>query len=135
LWFSQYLLIWYSNIPEETVHYAARLRGGWKLLFWANPVLNFVAPFIMLLTAKAKSRERSLGAACAVVVLGHVLDAYLLVMPALLPEGPRFGWIEAAVLLGGSSGFVLLFERSFAGARPVPIRDPYLVESLHHAAS
>jgi hypothetical protein len=135
LWFSQYLLIWYSNIPEETVHYAARLRGTWKILFWANPLVNFVAPFIMLLSAKAKSRERTLGAACAVIVLGHVLDAYLLVMPPLLPEGPRFGWIEASVLLGGASGFVLLFERSFAEARPVPLRDPYLVESLHHLAS
>lgn len=132
LWFSQYLLIWYSNIPEETAHYLSRVEGAWGGLFWLAPILNFVAPFFLLLGARRKKREDVLLAACVVLLLGHWLDFYMQVMPPVLKSGPRLGWLEAAVLAGGASLFVLLFDRSFASVSSVPIADPTLEESLHH---
>ncbi|MBK6407427.1 MAG: hypothetical protein IPF66_21850 [Holophagales bacterium] len=56
IWFCQYLLIWYSNIPEETPYYALRFQGGWSALFWLNPIVTFLVPFVVLLGASAKKR-------------------------------------------------------------------------------
>ena len=130
LWFSQFLLIWYSNIPEETVHYVLRLSPGWRVLFWLNPLANFAVPFFVLLTVKRKSSERILLAACAVILAGHVLDLHMLIMPSI--PGPRPLWLEADVLAGAAALFLLSFDADFARAGAVPSADPYLSESLHH---
>ena len=134
LWFSQYLLIWYSNIPQETAHYAARLVGGWKVLFWLNPLVNFVAPFFVLLTVRRKSNERVLAWAGGLILAGHLVDLYLLAMPPLLPAGPRLGLGELGAGLLAASLFLLRFDDAFASAPAVPAGDPYLTESLHHGA-
>ncbi len=131
LWFSQYLLIWYSNIPEETVHYAARFGPGWNILFWANPVVNFIVPFILLLEERSKKDERRLLAATLVLIAGHWLDLYLLVFPAILPR-PLLGFIELGMFLGLAAAFLLRFDQAFRRAPPIPSRDPFLGESLHH---
>jgi hypothetical protein len=132
LWFSQYLLIWYSNIPEETKHYMARLRPGWNLLFWANPVINFLVPFFVLLPAKQKRTERVLIWVCLLLIAGHWLDLYLQAAPDVLEGRPHIGWIELGLFFGSASAFILLFDRAFQSAPPMPIRDPYLEESLQY---
>jgi hypothetical protein len=133
LWFCQGLLIWYSNIPEETTHFAARLAGGWRILFWINPVVNFIIPFALLLSAKSKKTESRLAAAAVVVLLGHALDLYLLIMPPIAAKGPAGGWFAGGIFLGLAAVFVLLFDRSFNRHPAMPLKDPYLQESLHHA--
>lgn len=134
LWFSQYLLIWYSNIPEETAYFVTR-SGAWNGVFWLNPAINLLLPFILLLSASAKKSPSRLLAACGVLFLGRWLDLYLMIMPPLLRHGPRLGWQEVLVFLGLGALFVLIFDRAFASAPPVPAKDPYLAESLHHHAS
>lgn len=131
LWYSQYLLIWYSNIPEETAHYAARLSEGWGPVFWANPAVNLLVPFALLLTVRAKRPGFKMVAAAVVILAGRYLDFYQLVMPALSHgAGPHFGWQEIFVFAGTGSMFLLAADRVFRGVAPVPSRDPYLVESL-----
>jgi len=132
-WFCQYLLIWYSNIPEETTHYILRSTPGWTPLFWLNPVVNFIVPFFLLLPAKRKKREGTLLLGAALLLAGRALDLYLLIMPAAIGPRPGLGLAEPAafVLLGAL--FVLLFDRAFAQAAPEPARDPYLEESRHFA--
>ncbi|MBI5201342.1 MAG: hypothetical protein HY925_07125 [Elusimicrobia bacterium] len=131
LWFSQFLLIWYSNIPEESAYYAARLSRSWMTLQAANLVLNFVAPFVLLLRASAKKRPGLLAAAALVICAGRALDLYIMTVPAL-GTGARPHWLEPAVGLGLGALFLLAFDRAFGAAGPVPVKDPYLVESLHH---
>ncbi len=131
LWFCQFMLIWYANIPEETVYYAVRLEGAWRPVFVAVAVVNLGLPFL-LLPVRAKKDPRVLLAASVVLFLGHWLDHYMAVLPSAPDLGPRFGLVELALTVGLTSLFVLVFDRAFAQAAPVPTGDPYLVESLHH---
>jgi hypothetical protein len=128
LWFCQYLLIWYSNIPDETMHYVLRSSPGWTLLFWLNPIANFILPFWLLLPARRKKREDVLLAAAAVILAGRALDLYLLVEPSLGPR-PGLGLAEPAAFVAAAGLFVLLFDRAFAAAPAEPARDPYIEES------
>ncbi len=131
LWFSQYLLIWYSNLPEETVHYLARMQPGWRELFWLNPVVNLAVPFAILLPAARKKRRATLAAACALLLAGHALDLYVLIMPPLLGSRPVLDILQLLVFAGLAAAFVLTFQRAWAAAPETPRRDPYLEESLH----
>ncbi|PIP83355.1 MAG: hypothetical protein CO113_19470 [Elusimicrobia bacterium CG_4_9_14_3_um_filter_62_55] len=131
LWFSQYLLIWYSNIPEETVHYAARLSEGWGPVFWANPVVNLLIPCVLLLSARSKRPGKKMVLAAVVILGGRYLDFYQLVMPPLAHgTGPHFGWQEVLIFAGVGSSFLLAADRAFRSEDAIPGRDPYLVESL-----
>lgn len=131
LWFCQYLLIWYANIPDETTHYVLRSTPGWKFMFWLNPVVNFVLPFALLLPAKSKRRERTLLAGAAVVLIGHALDLYMLIMPPVLGARTSLGLAEPAAFVGLAALFLLAFDRAFTAANPEPVNDPYLEESRH----
>ncbi|MDD5304021.1 MAG: hypothetical protein PHS14_13050 [Elusimicrobia bacterium] len=131
LWFCQYLLIWYSNIPDETTHFVLRMTPGWLPLFCLNPVVNFVLPFGLLLSAKRKRNERALLLGAAVVLAGRALDLYMLIMPGTMGARPGLGLAEPAAFVALGAVFVLLFDRSFASAAPEPVRDPYLDESRH----
>jgi hypothetical protein len=132
--FSQYMLIWYGNIPEEAVWYARRMAGGWAPLFWANVLLNWVVPFFVLLPRATKRNEKILYRVALVVLVGRWLDLYLLIGPPVVGPTPVFGVWEAGVLLGafGLAGFVFL--QTFRRAPVVPHRDPRLGESLRSHA-
>ena len=132
IWFSQYMLVWYADITEETVYYVARLRNGWGPLFLVNMILNWALPFAALLPRGAKRSPRALGRVAAVVLAGRVLDVYLLIAPPLVGARPAFGIWEAGILTGAAGILVLAFYRGIRSAAPVPLKDPYLEESLHY---
>jgi len=113
IWFCQYMLIWYANLPEETGHYAARLSGGWSMLFYMNPILNWVVPLVVLLPAGTKRHAPTLAPVATLVLLGRWLDCYLLVAPA---AGPLPGFPTAAVAASVAvlGGMALLFRRVLA---------------------
>lgn len=81
IWYSQYLLIWYSNIPEETPHYVRRLEGGWETLFWLNPVICWLVPFFVLLSVRMKKNSLGLFQASLVVIAGQWIDTLLRGVP------------------------------------------------------
>ncbi len=132
IWFSQYMLIWYANIPEETVHYIRRQHQYWMPLFILNLVLNWVVPFVVLLSKRAKRTGSLLAKVAVVVLLGRWLDLYLMVQPAAVGSTPQFGLWEVAALAGAFALFILVFARAMRSAPPVPLGDPLLVESLHY---
>lgn len=132
IWFSQFMLIWYGGIPEETVHYAQRLTGAWAPLFWANVALNWVIPFVALLPSSAKRSEKVLLRVALVVLAGRWLDLYLAIAPAVDSSAPHFGAWEAGAILGAAGVFILVFTRTLRSSQVVPVGDPYLEESLHH---
>jgi hypothetical protein len=135
IWTCQYLLIWYGNIPEEITHYVRRTGAPWLSLFLLNPLVNWIVPFATLLSARAKRTPRLLVAICLLLLAGHWLDLYLLIMPALWPE-PHLGPIE--LLIAGGHGALVYLVVLFGLSRAplVPFNDPVLVaERLDQAGA
>jgi hypothetical protein len=81
IWFCQFMLVWYVHLPDETTFYAIRMFGAWAPLFWLQPILTFVVPFVVLMSARAKRHPTTLLQVSVVVLLGRWLDAWLLVGP------------------------------------------------------
>ncbi|MCL4811819.1 MAG: hypothetical protein KJ061_04995 [Vicinamibacteraceae bacterium] len=106
IWFSQYMLMWYSNIPEEATYYVRRREGAWLTLFYLNVGLNWVVPFLVLLFRRAK-RGRVLAAVAAIVVAGRALDLYTMIWPAIVAGGPRVGLCELGPLAAAAGLFLL----------------------------
>lgn len=132
VWFSQYMLIWYANLPEETEYFIHRLRHGWEWLFLLTLVLNWALPFLLLLTRGNKRDPRRLAGIAVLLLLGRLLDLYVMIYPPLVGEAPVFGWWEGGILAGALGSFLLVFERRFRQAQPLPVCDPLLHESLQH---
>lgn len=129
IWISQYLLIWYANLPEETPYYVLREQPGWQPLFVVNVALNWAIPFLVLLPQASKRNPRVLGWAALLIVGGQWLDRFLMIFPTVTPGGPQFGWQEIGMAVGAAAAITLAFARGFRAAAPVPVNDPYLVES------
>lgn len=132
LWFSQYMLIWYSNIPEETVYYVARTEGGWSFLFFLNLFLNFLVPFVALLPQSAKYSESNLLKVAITILIGRWLDIYLMVAPGVMPEHRGLGLVELGAFMGLGALFVLWVLRALRSAPLTAKHDPYLIEGIHH---
>jgi hypothetical protein len=133
IWTGQYLLIWYGNIPEEITHFATRTRGPWVYVFALNLIVNWVIPFIALLSARAKKSPGRLAAACVLLLCGHWVDLYLLIMPSFSPSAPRLSILEVVIGIGFLSLLYLLARSALARAPLVPVNDPILTyeESVH----
>lgn len=122
IWFSQAMLTWYTNIPEETAFYSRRAFGNWGVLFWAVVLLEWILPFLILLPESAK-RSRSVVLRVAIAVLiGHWLDLYVAIVPAQTPEPQLTGW-ELALSLGtfAAVGWAVTKREREARLVPVPV--------------
>jgi hypothetical protein len=133
IWVSQYLLIWYSNIPEEVTFYVVRTQGGWAPLFFLVPVLNWGVPFLVLLSRGAKRNPRVLQGVAVIVLVGRWLDLYVLVAPPVLSR-VGIGLPELLLTAGYAGLFFYLTRRALSRAPLLARNDPYLGESLHHHA-
>ena len=134
IWVCQYLLIWYGNIPEEVSHYVTRTTGPWIYLFALNLLVNWVIPFLVLLSVRAKCTGKVLKTIAVLLLCGHWLDLYLLVMPSLW-KAPRIGFTEIAIAGGSIALLFLVFVRTLNQASLVPLNDPILTfERLHGTA-
>ena len=130
IWLSQYLLIYYANLPEETIYYIRRMQTpGWKFVFFANIFLNWLIPFAMLLPRSFKQKDRWLLSACVVVLIGHWIDLYVAIFPAF-EHSVIFSLVDIALVIGFLGLFIQSFASSLRKSPLVPRNDPYLVESL-----
>ncbi len=130
IWFSQYMLIWYANFPEETSYFIARRGPYWTTLFVLNVFLNWVIPFFVLTPRANKQNPRVLTSASAVILLGRALDLFLMFMPPFAGNEFAFGIWEAGILLGAFALFLHVFLRAARQAPTVPVGDPFLYESF-----
>ena len=129
--FSQYMLIWYANIPEETEWIIERKEGGWWPLSLALLFGHFVLPFPGLISRHVKRHRVGLGFWAVFLLIMHAVDLYWLVMPSLHdPAGPRLGAMELACWTGMLGLFVATFAFFARGHALVPRQDPRLAESL-----
>ena len=129
--FSQYMLIWYANLPEETGFYLTRQTGGWEYLFVALPILKFAIPFFGLLAQAFKKNETWLMAVCAVVIVGQYADAYWLVMPSYSDVIVPIGWMEVGVFLLFAGLFALSVSRFYSRHPILAARDPRIFASAN----
>jgi hypothetical protein len=125
IWTCQYLLIWYGNIPEEITHYIPRTNGPWLYLFALNLIVNWVIPFVVLLSESRKRSPKILVAMSILLLLGHWLDLYLLIMPTFR-NTPSLGLPEIVIAAGYFALLFLLFVNALARAPMVPLNDPIL---------
>jgi hypothetical protein len=132
--FSQYYLIWYGNIPEETIWYKVRLENGWQWYSRLLAVGHFALPFWVLMSRHAKRNRLVLGVTAVWLLAMHFLDHYLLVSPTLHDHGPHPAtlWMDAAAMLGIGGLFVALYARRFTKAAAMPARDPQLAAALEY---
>jgi hypothetical protein len=132
IWTCQYLLIWYGNIPEEITYYLPRTNGPWLYLFALNLIMNWVIPFVVLLSASRKRSPKILAAMSILLLLGHWLDLYLLIMPTF-HSTPSLVLPEVVIAAGYMALLFLLFVNALARAPIVPLNDPILnYEELAH---
>jgi|TARA_B110000263_G_scaffold53021_1_gene44481 hypothetical protein len=133
IWFSQYLLIYYANIPEETIYFVERLRSDdYVAFFYANLFLNFFFPFLFLMTRASKRHTRFLKIACPVVLFGHFIDFYLMITPGILKGNNGFGLLEIGILLVYLSMFLFVILKSLSSRNLIAKNHPMLSESMHH---
>jgi hypothetical protein len=120
IWFSQYLLIWYGNLPEETTYYAARTSPPWMPVFLLNLVVNWVVPFVILLPRAAKRSAAILKWVAIIVLAGRWLDLYLVVMPATL-DAPSVRALDMLIVAGHAGALFLVVTGALASAPLVPV--------------
>jgi len=133
------VLIWYANMPEETVFYMTRLEGGWDKVSYLLPVLHFFVPFLYLVSRQVKRNRVALAAAAAWMLVMHLVDLYWLVLPNFGTHGEHakeavlsLAWTDAAALVGVGGAFLAVFGYFLSKHKVVCINDPRLPESLAH---
>lgn len=140
IWVSQFLLIWYSNIPEEGIYYVKRYMVGdeaylgYSFFFFSNIILNFVVPFFGLMTRNAKRIPAVFVPIGVILLYGHWHDLFVMIMPGAV--GSHWGTgllMNIGLMLVFGGAFIYVVFKSLTKARLVPVNHPYLEESLHHS--
>lgn len=132
LWYSQFMLIWYANIPEETTYFKVRMQGPYRLLFFLNLVMNFILPFLMLIRRGSKRNYTTMTYLAILIILGHWIDFYQMVMPGSLGEHYSLGLYEFGIL-ALYAGLIMYFTgKALEKTRLLPEHHPLVKESLIH---
>ncbi|MDP6928920.1 MAG: hypothetical protein QF412_04380 [Planctomycetota bacterium] len=128
--FSQFMLIYYANLPEETSFYQHRQEGSWlaigKILVWGH----FMIPFAFLISRHMKRAKVTLAIGSVYLLAMHVIDMHWIIMPNLHHHGAHPTWLDAVSLIGLVGLFLAIFIRNLRSAPLIPERDPRLRESL-----
>ncbi len=133
IWFSQFMLIFYANIPEETIYFVQRRNvAPYSWIFFANLILNFVLPFLLLMTRDAKRQIAMLQVVCPIVIVGHWFDYYLMVTPGVMHGDGNVGLLEIGMGMMFLAAFLLVTLSSLTKFPLIPKHDPMLQESLGH---
>jgi len=131
IWFSQYLLIWYANIPEEVVYLVKRQEGSWVIFTVVNVAFNWLIPFVVLLPRWTKRNEGLLLKICIIILIGHWIDLFWMILPPFMADAPVFNVWEFAPLAAALSLFLFAALRTLSRHSVIPTGDPLLDESLH----
>jgi hypothetical protein len=133
LWYSQFMLIWYANIPEETIYFKPRMQGVYRGVFFLNLITNFAVPFLLLMRKGAKRNYTTITFLAVLIILGHWVDFYQMVMPGTVHEHFVFGWFEFGIL-ALYAGLIMLFVGRGLAKKPLLAKyHPFTKEStIHH---
>jgi hypothetical protein len=130
--FSQLLLIWIAGLPEETPFYITRFSPGWRGIGIFMIIGNFFLPFGALLSRSLKRDPNKLLFVAVWIMLSHLVDIYWLVMPTFSPEGVALSWTTFTAFLGVGLLTIAFGVFRLRGLYAVPVKDPYLADSLRY---
>jgi hypothetical protein len=124
--FSQFLIIWAGNLPEETPWYLRRLRGGWGWVALSLVIFHFATPFVLLLMRKTKRQAGRLLKVCLLMIVIRIVDVYWVVEPALYGQKIRIHWLDFVTPFAVGGLWMTLFLWQLKSRPLVPINDPRL---------
>jgi hypothetical protein len=130
--FSQFMLIWIANIPEEVPWYVLRIDHGWRGVFAFLVLFNFLVPLFVLFSRDLKRDPRRLSYVAAWLLFTHWIDLYWVIMPHLDATGPRPSLWDLAAFVGVGGVAIAFGLLRMRGVASVPVRDPYLDDSLRY---
>ena len=132
MWFSQFMLIWYANIPEEVTYHMERIElPNYRFLFWFSLAINFIIPTLFLMSRDAKRNKNRLIFVSIVILIGHWINSYLLFAPGTLHEHGHLSLTDLGIGIGFLGLFICVVLKSLS-KRPVDIKHhPFLDESRH----
>ena len=131
LWFMQYFIIWFANIPETTFYYAYRVTEPWSFLFYTELIVNWTIPFLVLMSDEIGRKRVVLASISILLLFGFYISLFLHIMPGSIGF-INIGFIEIGSFAGFAGLFMLLFMYALTRASLVPVNHPFLQESLNH---
>ena len=129
--FSQYLLIWYANLPEETYWFLQRWEGSWLYFSVFFMIVHFAIPYFVMLSQPSKMDPKKLKIMSLWLAITHILDLYWIVIPTLSPDGFIFGWIEVGFILLAFGIIMVVFNLKARNTNLVAIGDPKLQRGIN----
>ena len=128
LWFSQFMLIWYSNIPEEVVYFISRIED-YAIPFWGMVVINFILPFLLLVSSSLKRVNWIIVMAGIIILVGHYMDVFNMIMPSAVGDQWFFGIPEIGSIMFFAGLFTYIVFRSISKYPLEAKGDPFNEES------
>jgi hypothetical protein len=124
--FSQFIIIWSGNLPEEIPWYVSRLRGGWGWVALALVIFHFAVPFVLLLMRGIKRREARLFRVCVLLIAIRLVDVYWITEPAFYGQRIRINWMDFVTPLAVGGLWLAVFFKELNSRPLVPVGDPRL---------
>jgi hypothetical protein len=131
LFFSQFMLIWYSNIPEEVTYFQVRFEE-YKVLYWGMFFVNFAFPMLALMDRDKKRNYGFLTVIGIIIFIGHWLDTYMLITPGAMKTHWHLGFVEVGMGLGFLGLFLFVVLNTLTKAPLAAKNHPFYDESIHH---
>lgn len=132
LWFSQFMLIWYANIPEETVYFKPRYGGPYSGVFWLMFLINFIAPLLIFMSRDSKRNYATVTFMSLLILFGHWLDFFQMVFPAISPDHSPNLLYDFGVALGFVGLIMFVTGKALAKAPLIAKNHPLIKESVIH---
>ena len=132
LWFAQFMLIWYANIPEETIYFKPRLDGTYSGIFWFSFIINFVAPLLILMTRRSKRNYATMTIMSLVIIFGHWLDFHQMIFGSVASDKVVLNLFDFGVALGFVGIIMVVVGRVLSKYPMVAKNHPFMKESIIH---
>ncbi len=132
LWFSQFMLIWYANIPEETTYFAPRAQGIYKGIFWMMFIINFLAPLLILMSRNSKRNYTTITFMSLLIIFGHWLDFFQMVHPGPSPDHVPMILYDFCIALGFVGLIMYVTGRTLSKYPLIAKNHPFVKESVIH---
>lgn len=134
VWFAQFMLIWYGNIPEETTYFKIRMQGPYSVIWFAVLIICFVMPILILMSRPSKRNFFTVTFMAMVIFFGHWLDFYQMMYPGTLGANWHLSWYEIGVVCGFIGTFMLAVATSLSKHSLMPTNHPLMKESILHVS-
>lgn len=134
VWFAQFMLIWYGNIPEETTYFKMRMQGPYSVIWFAVFIICFIMPILILMSRPSKRNYFTVVFMALVIIFGHWLDFYQMIMPGTLGKNWHMGWFEIGILAGFAGLMMISVARTLSKASLIPSNNPLLKETVLHVS-